>query len=61
MRPEPSHDPGIKVSEELSDMGSFVVVTPTPHNGIQLRNNLFRRKRDPPFGELADLIFEPIN
>ena len=47
--------------EELSDMGSFVVVTPTPHNGIQLRNNLFRRKRDPPFGELADLIFEPIN
>ena len=61
MRPESPHDPGIELSEELSDVRSLVILTPTPQHGIHLRNDLLGRKRYPSLRQLADPILEPID
>jgi len=36
MRPDSPHDPTVELIEELSDVGSFVVLTPPPHSGLSL-------------------------
>lgn len=61
MRPQAPHDPGIELSEKLSDAGSLVVLTPAPHNRIYLRNDLVGRQRDPSLRQLPDPILEPMD
>src|SRR4051812_27921414 len=61
LRPQPSHDPGIQMSEELSDVGSFVILTPTLQDRIDFRDDLFGRQRNPPLGQLPDLLLAPLD
>jgi hypothetical protein len=61
MRPQAPHDPGIKLSEEFPNVGSFVILTPTLQDRIDFRDDLFGRQRNPPLGVLPDLPLEPLD
>jgi hypothetical protein len=49
MRPNTPHNPAVEPVEELSDMGSLVVMSPSPQHWIQFLNQL------PRLGTTADL------
>ena len=45
MRPQPSHDPRVELSEELSDVCPLVILTPTTQSGIQVFDQLLSADR----------------
>ena len=58
MRPNASHDPAVEPVEELSDVGSLVVMTPAPQYRIQFLNQLRGLERHASPGERTYLIHE---
>src|ERR1700730_16115324 len=59
MRPNAPHDPTVEPVEELSDMGSLVVMAPPPQHRIQFLDQFLGPQRHAPPGERAYLIHEP--
>ena len=51
MRPNAPHDPAVESVEELSDVGSLVIMAPAPQNRIQFLNQLRGPKRHESAGE----------
>jgi hypothetical protein len=45
MRPDPSHNPAVELSEEPSDVSPLEVVAPTQQKRIQVVNQLLGRNR----------------
>ena len=58
MGPDSSEDPTIETVEELSDMGSFVILAPTPQKRIKFCNQFLGLQGERPFGSLPYLIHE---
>ena len=58
MRPDASHDPSVELVEELSDVGTFVVLAPTSQERVQRFDQLLRRQRYAPLRALPHLILE---
>src|ERR1700676_2010052 len=58
MRPNEPHDPAIEPVEELSDVGSLVVMTPPSQHRIQFLNQLPGLERNASPGKRAYLIHE---
>jgi hypothetical protein len=58
MRPDTSPDPAVETLEELADVGTFVILAPTPQQRAKFRNQLLGFQRYPPFGSLPDLVHE---
>src|SRR5258708_23977120 len=58
MRPNAPHNPAVEPVEELSDVGSLVVMSPPPQHGIQFLNQLSGSERHAPTGKRAYLIHE---
>jgi hypothetical protein len=58
MGPDSSEDPTIETVEELSDMGSFVILSPTPQERIKFRNQFPGLQGERPLGSLPHLIHE---
>jgi hypothetical protein len=58
MRPNSTEDPSIETVKELPDVGSFVILAPTPQWRIQSLNQLLGFQRYCPFGSLPYLIPE---
>src|SRR5229473_103172 len=58
MRPNAPHNPAVEPVEELSDVGSLVVMSPSPQHGIQFLNQLLGLERHTSAGERAYLIHE---
>jgi hypothetical protein len=50
--------PSVELVEELSDMGTFVVLAPTSQERVQRFDQLLGRKRHTPLRALPHLIFE---
>src|SRR5690242_14602318 len=48
MRPDAPHDPSVELIEELSDVGSFVILAPSPQKWVKFRNQLLGVQRHPP-------------
>ena len=61
MRPDPPHDPTVELIEERSDVGSFVILAPSPQKRVKFRNQLRCFQRDPPFGSLPNLVPETLD
>ena len=61
MRPDPPHDPTVELIEELSDVGSFVMLAPPPQERVKSRNQLLGFQRDPPFGALPYVVLETLD
>ena len=61
MRPDPVRNPTVESVEELSDVGSLVVMSPPPQYRIQFLNQLFGRQRYASLGKLAHLIHEALD
>src|SRR5271167_4674919 len=58
MRPNPSQDPSVELVEEPSNVGSFVILTPTPQQWIQILDQLFGLQRYVPLRPLSHLVHE---
>src|SRR5580658_5119378 len=58
MRPNAPHDPAVEPVEELSDVGSLVVMSPSPQHWIQFLNQLLGLERHTSTGKRAHLIHE---
>jgi hypothetical protein len=58
MRPNASHNPAVEPVEELSDVGSLVVMSPAPQHRIQFHNQLRGPKRHASAGKRTYLIHE---
>src|SRR5215813_13540209 len=58
MRPNAPHDPTVEPVEELSDVGSLVVMSPPPQHRVQFLNQLLGLKRHTSAGKRAYLIHE---
>src|ERR1035437_1652610 len=58
MRPNAPHYPAVEPVEELSDVGSLVVMAPSPQHRIQFLNQLFGLERNASPGKRAHLIHE---
>ena len=43
MRPDASHDPSVKLVEELSDVGTLVILAPTSQERVQRFDQLLGR------------------
>src|SRR5215469_4885496 len=61
MRPDSSQDPSVEPMEEPADVGSFVILSPTPYERIQLLNQLLGGQRQLPPCPLSHLIHETTN
>src|SRR6516165_225119 len=61
MRPDPAHDPTVESVEELSDVGSLVVMSPSPQYRIQFRDQLLGLQRYASLGQLAHLIHKTLD
>jgi len=61
VRPDSSPDPAIETLEELSDLGAFVILAPTPYERVQFRYQLLGFQRLGPFGPLPYLVHEATN
>jgi hypothetical protein len=61
MRPNTPHDPTVELVEESSDVGSLVVMSPSPQDGIQLLNQLLGPNWHTPPGKGTYLIHETAN
>src|ERR1700737_1084014 len=58
MRPDASHDPSVELVEELSDVGTFVILAPTSQERVQRFDQLLGRKGHAPLRALPHLILE---
>jgi len=58
MSADAPHDPAVESVKKLSDVGSLVVMSPTPQYRIQCLNQLPGPQRYAPSGKRADLIHE---
>src|ERR1035437_6487002 len=58
LRPNAPHNPAVEPVEELSDVGSLVVMAPSPQHRIQFLNQLLGLERHAPPGKRAYLIHE---
>src|SRR6476646_11833810 len=58
MRPNTPHNPAVEPVEELSNLGSLVVMSPPPQHRIQFLNQLLGLERYAPPGKRAHLIHE---
>jgi hypothetical protein len=58
MRPNAPHDPAVEPVEELSDMGSLEVMSPSPQHRVQFLDQLLGLERYASPGEGAYLIHE---
>src|SRR6266446_4765149 len=58
MRPNAPHNPAVEPVEELSDVGSLVVMAPSPQHRVQFLNQLFGLERHTSTGKRAYLIHE---
>ena len=58
MRPDTPHDPSVKLVEEPSDVGTFVILAPTSQERIQRSNQLLGGQRHAPPRTLPNLILE---
>src|SRR3982074_2601090 len=58
MRPNAAHDPSVELVEEPSDVGTFVVLAPTPQQRVQCFDQLFGGQRHAPLRTLPYLILE---
>jgi len=61
MRPHPAHNPTIESVEELSDVGSLVMMAPTPQYRVQFLDQLPGLQRYASLGKLAHLIHEALD
>jgi len=52
MRPDPSYDPAVESVEELTNVGAFVILAPSPQERVEFRDQLLGLQRCPPFGSL---------
>src|SRR5688500_17272254 len=59
MRPDAPYDPAVEPVEEYADVGTLVVLAPTPQKRIQLRNQLLRHQRYTTSSAGTHLIHEP--
>src|SRR6266851_4105946 len=58
MRPNAPHNPAVEPVEELSDVGSLVVMSPSPQHRIQFLNQLLGFARHASPGKRTYLIHE---
>src|SRR5712671_2075429 len=58
MRPNASHYPAVEPVEELSDVGSLVVMSPSPQHRIQFLDQLLGLERHASAGKRTHLIHE---
>ena len=58
VRPNTTEDPTIGTVEEQSDVGAFVILTPTPQERVKFRNQLLRFQRQPTLGAMPYPIHE---
>ncbi len=56
MRPDPSYDPAVESVEELTNVGAFVILAPSPQERVEFRDQLLGLQRCPPFGSLPYLL-----
>src|SRR5215470_14351673 len=61
MRPDPPHDPAVELVEEHSDVGSFVILAPSPQERIELRDQLLGVQWHSPFGSLSNLVLKTMD
>ena len=61
MRPDPPHDPAVELVEEHSDVGSFVILAPSPQERIEFRDQLLGVQCHPPCGSLANLLLKTMD
>ena len=58
MRPDPPHDPSVESVEELSDVGSLVILAPPPQERVELLDQLLGLPGHLPPGALSYLVHE---
>src|SRR6516162_5174971 len=58
MRPDTPYDPAVKSVEEFSDVSAFEIFAPSPHQWVQLVDQLLRLQRHTAFCALTYLIHE---
>src|SRR4029450_3203562 len=61
MRPNAPLDPTVEFVEERSDVGTLVVMTPTPQDRVQLLNQILGLQRHASPGKLTYPILEALN
>ena len=58
VRPNTPSDPTIEPVKESSNVGTLVILAPTPQKRVEFRNQLFGFQRNPPLGALPYLVHD---